>query len=105
MAEIFHGTITVNDNTGNWLALPALPAGLAPRRRIFLRGGIVLFGYCTAGQSVQDANVFTTGGNFNRFASDCGVLDYSRLTVRSTAAPADIFIYSLSNTDEGPRGM
>lgn len=109
MAEIFHGILSVNANTGNWLAFPTLTAGLSPRRRVLLRGdALVEFGYCTAGQSVQDSGVMCTGGagsNFS-FARDCGVLDYTRLTARAAGGgTASLYIYSLSNTDDGPRGM
>jgi hypothetical protein len=109
MAEIFHGSITVEANTGNWLALPALPAGVDPRRRVLFRSNtIVEIGWCTAGQTVTDAGIMCTGGasTFYAFARDFGVVDYSRLTARSnsTAATA-LYVYSLSPTDEGPRSF
>lgn len=110
MAEIFHGIVTANINTGNWLPLPALPAGANPRRRIILRSSAVVeFGYCTPNQAVQDANVMCTSGasTFNSFARDSGVVSYDRITVRgiSASATTDVYVYSLSSTDSGPRGM
>jgi hypothetical protein len=109
MAEYFHGTITLNPSTGNWLALPALPAGMAPRRRMLFRSTeLVEIGHCTAGQTVTDAGVMCTGGasTFYVFARDFGVVDYTKLTARgiSTFTPT-LYIYSLSPTDEGPRSM
>jgi len=109
MAEIFHGSITVNGNTGNWLALPALPAGVDPRRRVMFRANnVVEIGWCTAGQSTQDAGTMCTGGasTFYSFARDFGVIDYSRLTARANGgAQTVLYVYSLSPTDEGPRSF
>lgn len=109
MAEIFHGSMTANNNTGNWLALPALPAGANPRRRIILRSdAIVEFGHCTAGQSTVDGGTFCTAGpvtNLN-FARDSGIVDYNKITVRANGASTSVlYVYSLSSTDDGPRGM
>jgi hypothetical protein len=110
MAEIFHGIVTANINTGNWLPLPALPAGANPRRRIIFRGtGIVEFGYCTPNQNVQDSGVMCAAGasTQNQFARDSGVVSYDRITVRgiSASATTDVYVYSISSTDSGPRGM
>lgn len=109
MAEIFHGSMTVEANTGNWLALPALPAGVDPRRRVLFRAlNVVEVGWCTAGQTVTDAGTMCTGGasTFYAFARDFGVVNYSRLTARSnTSATGTLYVYSLSPTDEGPRSF
>lgn len=110
MAEIFHGIVTANINTGNWLPLPALPAGANPRRRIIFRStATVEFGYCTPNQAVQDSGVMCTSGSvtLNSFARDTGVVSYDRITVRgiSSSATTDVYVYSLSSTDSGPRGF
>lgn len=110
MAEIFHGIVTANINTGNWLPLPALPAGANPRRRIILRSSAVVeFGYCTPNQAVQDSGVMCTSGpvTLNSFGRDSGVVSYDRITVRgiSASATTDVYVYSLSSTDSGPRGF
>lgn len=115
MAEIFHGRVTANAKTGlpatgAWVPLPALPAGVDPMRRIIMRAtGTIEFGYCTAGTTVQDAEVFCTGGATGNlyFARDCGVLDYSRITVRSTSTttPYDVDVFSHARNDQAPRGM
>lgn len=111
MAEIFHGIVTANNNTGNWLPLPALPAGANPRRRIIFRGtAIVEFGYCTPNQSVQDSGVMCAAGaapTGNVFARDSGVVSYDRITVRgiSPSTTTDVYVYSISSTDSGPKGM
>jgi hypothetical protein len=109
MAEIFHGSMTVEANTGNWLALPALPAGVDPRRRVMFRSNaIVEVGWCTAGQTATDAGIMSTGGasTFYAFARDFGVVDYSKLTARSnSASTTTLYVYSLSPTDEGPRSF
>lgn len=111
MAEIFHGIVTANNNTGNWLPLPALPAGANPRRRIIFRGagGTIEFGYCTPNQNVQDSGVMCASGasTSNAFARDSGVVSYDRITVRgiSPSATTDVYVYSVSSTDTGPKGM
>jgi hypothetical protein len=109
MAEIFHGSITVETNTGNWLALPALPAGVDPRRRVLFRSlNIVEVGWCTAGQTATNAGIMLTGGasTFYAFARDFGVVDYSRLTARSNSSgTTTLHVYSFSPTDEGPRSF
>lgn len=110
MAEIFHGIVTANINTGNWLPLPALPAGANPRRRIIFRGtASVEFGYCTPNQNVQDSGVMCTAGALtsNAFARDSGVVSYDRITVRgiSSTTTTDVYVYSISSTDSGPKGM
>lgn len=110
MAEIFHGIVTANFSTGNWLPLPALPAGVDPRRRIIFRSSaIVEFGYCTPNQTVQDSGVMCTSGaaTLNSFGRDSGVVSYDRITVRgiSSSATTDVYVYSLSRTDTGPRGF
>ena len=110
MAEIFHGIVTANTNTGNWLPLPALTAGANPRRRIIFRStATVEFGYCTPNQNVQDSGVMCTSGagTFNAWGRDTGVVSYDRITVRgiSASATTDVYVYSLSSTDSGPRGM
>jgi hypothetical protein len=109
MAEIFHGSMTVNSNTGDWLALPALPAGVDPRRRVMFRSNAICeIGWCTAGQSTQDAGTMTTAGasTFYAFARDFGVVDYNRLTARANAGSQTVlYVYSISPTDEGPRSF
>lgn len=107
MAIIFHGSITLNVSTGNWLALPALPAGTDPMRRVIVAGYEPFYvGHCTANQSASNAGSFYVGDTGQLCRMDFGVIDYTKLTARdvSTTTGSPIWIVSWSPTDMGPEG-
>ena len=109
MAAIFHGSITVNGSTGNWLALPALPTGVDPMRRVYARGDTVIeVGYGTAGQSAANLQVMCVGSasaapnNARAF----GLLNYPNLVARSaTGSIGVLHVYSCSISDEPMKGF
>ena len=109
MAAIFHGSITVNGSTGNWLALPALPTGLDPMRRVYARGdNAIEVGYGTAGQSAPNLQVMSVGGTTSAAnnARAFGLLNYPNLVARSaTGSIAVLHVYSCSISDEPMKGF
>jgi hypothetical protein len=114
MGVIFHTPTAVNASTGNWIALPALPAGVDPMRRIIIvctnnattRANADFYvGECTAGQATADASYTYSTARF-----DLGVANYSKLTARLAGAGSGtpvgyMYIVSYSATDDGPRGV
>ena len=106
MAEIFHTILSANGSTGNWLALPALPAGVDPMRRVCIRGAAAIeVGQCTAGQSTRDAGTMLSSGSGMGFHLDLGVVNYNKITVRSQGSSTSVYTMSFSNTDDGPMGF
>jgi hypothetical protein len=106
MAAIFHTRLAVNSSTGNWVALPALPTGLDPMRRILMRGEAAIeVGVCTVNQSTRDAGTITSSGSGNGFHIDLGVVNYNTITVRSQATSTNVYIMSFAPMDEGPMGF
>jgi hypothetical protein len=114
MGVIFHTPTAVNASTGNWIALPALPAGVDPMRRIIIvctnnaatrANADFYIGECTAGQATADASYTYSTARF-----DLGVANYPKLTVRLAGAGSGtpvgyMYIVSYSPTDDGPRGV
>ncbi len=109
MAAIFHGSITVNNDAGDWLALPALPTGVDPMRRVYLRGTQTIeVGYGTAGQSAANLEVMSVGstGTTPHGGRAFGVLDYPKLVARSAVSTGgDLYVYSCSISDEPMKGF
>ena len=102
MALLFGPFATAPINTGNWTALPTLPAGVDPMREIVMSsGGTYYVGHCTAGQATDNAGfVFVGGGRVS-----LGVVDYTKITVRSvSASEAYIFVHTYARMDFGPEG-
>jgi hypothetical protein len=104
MAAYFHGTVACNANTGNWLALPTLPAGMDPMRRLYFRADQIMeVGYGTAGQSAANLEVMcvgATGGAVNGGRA-FGLLDYPRLVARSAGGVSGtLYVYSFAIGDE-----
>lgn len=114
MAILFATPMLMNGIGAAWKALPALPAGMDPMRRVILvatntaatRANIAFrVGTCTANQAAENSgNLYTSG------RVDLGVVDYNSITVRdngnSTSTDiAYIYVMSYAVTDEGPRGM
>jgi hypothetical protein len=109
MAAYFHGSITCNNSSGNWLALPALPTGMERMRRVYFRGDQVIeIGYGTAGQSAANLEVMCvggTGGSLNGGRA-LGLLDYPRLVARSAVAlTGTLYVYSFAIGDEPMKGF
>jgi len=102
MALIFHDGITSNARTGNWAALPALPAGVDPMREVVLSCAAPFHaGHCTKDQATDDAGFFFYDAGRNSL----GVVDYTKITVRQVSgSSASMFIHSYSISDEGPEG-
>lgn len=106
MAEIFHTNLSINSSTGNWLALPALPTGIDPMRRVCLRGSVAIeVGQCTAGQATRDAGTFLSSGSGMGFHVDLGVVNYNKVTVRSQSSSGTCYTLSFAATDDGPMGF
>lgn len=106
MAEIFHARTAINSSTGNWVALPALPAGIDPMRRICIRGeGAFEVGQCSTGQATRDAGTMLSSGSGMGFHCDLGVVNYNKITVRSQSSSTNIYILSFAVTDDGPMGF
>lgn len=109
MAAIFHGILTVNGSAGNWVALPALPTGLDPMRRVYFRGDAVIeVGYGNEGQSaanLQTMCVGATGATANG-GRTIGVVDYSRLVARAQGGSiANLYVFSCAPSDEPMKGF
>jgi hypothetical protein len=106
MAIIFHGSVSLNGSGGNWLALPALPAGTDPMRRVIVAGYEPFYvGQCTPGQATADAGAFYVGDTGQLCRMDFGVVDYTKLTARDVGGTGNpIWIISYSSTDMGPEG-
>jgi len=109
MAAIFHGSITVNTDAGNWTALPTLGTGIDPMRRVYLRGDqIIEVGYGTAGQSAANLQVMCVGSTSSTANNGraLGLLNYPRLVARSaTGNTGTLHVYSFSITDEPQKGF
>lgn len=106
MAEIFHARTAINSSTTAWVALPTLPTGIDPMRRICIRGeGAFEVGQCTAGQATRDAGTMLSSGSGMGFHCDLGVVNYNKITVRSQGSSTNIYILSFAVTDEGPMGF
>lgn len=109
MAAIFHGSMTVNTNTGNWLALPALPAGVDPMRRLYFRGdNVIEVGYGTAGQSAANLQTMCVGASGGTVSGGraIGVVDYPRMVARAQAAStATLYVFSCAPSDEPMKGF
>lgn len=109
MTAIFHGSVTVNGSSGNWTALPTLPTGLDPMRRVYARGdNVIEVGYGTAGQSATNLEVMCVGSataaanNARAF----GLLNYPKLVARSaTGVFGVLHVYSCSISDEPMKGF
>lgn len=114
MAAIFHTPTLINGNGNNWKALPALPSGVDPMRRVILIATNTAtprvstafrFGHCTANQATTDAgDVYSLG------RVDLGVVDYNKITVRDNTGGASndtayIYVLSFASTDFGPTGV
>lgn len=105
MAAIFH-TRTAYTNAGAWTALPALPAGLDPMRRVIMRGETAIeVGQCTVGGTGRDAGTIISSGSGNGFHIDLGVVNYNTITFRGTGSSGNAYIMSFAPTDEGPMGF
>lgn len=114
MAIIFATPMLINGIDRNWKALPTLPGGVDPMRRVIVvatntnanRANISFrVGTCTAGQAVE-----TSGNMFTNGRIDLGVVDYNSITVRDNGNAgsndtAYIYVMSFAVTDEGPRGV
>ena len=109
MAAIFHGIMTVNGNTGNWLALPALPTGVDPMRRLYFRGDqIIEVGYGTAGQSAANLQTMCVGasGVAVNGGRAIGVVDYPRIVARNSGGTiATLYVFSCAPSDEPMKGF
>lgn len=107
MAEIFHTRLATNGNAGNWIALPTLPTGVDPMRRVCLRAEAAFeIGHCTAGQATRNAGTFISSGSGMGFHLDLGVVDWNKLTVRSQGSSGtNLYMLSFAVTDEGPMGF
>ena len=80
MALLFGPFATAPARSGNWTALPTLPAGVDPMREVVMSsGGNFYVGHCTAAQATDNAGfVFTS--------------------------EAYVFIHTYARTDFGPEG-
>ena len=109
MAAIFHGSMTVNGSAGNWLALPALPAGVDRMRRVYFRGDAVIeIGYGTAGQSAVNLETMCVGGGGGTVNGGraIGVVDYVRLVARAQGGSiANLYVFSCAPSDEPMKGF
>lgn len=112
MACIFHTPTVINGLNGAWTALPTLPAGVDPMRRVILKvtnsaqTGAQAFrvGFGTAGGTDDVANVYVD----NAGTMDLGVCHYPSVIVRRNdngTANGYVFCMSFSQMDEGPRGV
>jgi len=102
MALIFHTPNTSNARSGNWIALPALPAGTDPMREVVLSCSATFHaGVCTKDQATDDAGFFF----FDAGRNSLGVVDYTKITVRQVGtSSATMFVHSYAISDEGPEG-
>lgn len=109
MAAIFHGTMTVNGSAGDWLALPALPTGVDPMRRVYLRGdALIEVGYGTPNQSAANLQTMCVGGSGATVNGGraIGVVDYPRLVARAQAGgTANLYVFSCAPSDEPMKGF
>jgi hypothetical protein len=114
MAVIFHTPTAINGLNGAWTALPALPAGVDPMRRVILKvtntaqttAQPFRVGFGTAGGTGDVANVYVD----NAGTMDLGVCHYPSVIVRrndndSGTPNGFVFCMSFSQMDEGPRGV
>jgi hypothetical protein len=102
MGIYFHDTQTMNSRSGNWTALPTLPAGFEPMREVILTcASGFRVGTCTAGQSTEDSGWFVLDAGRHSL----GVVNYNKITVRAQGTSSvSYFVYHLSPMDEGPEG-
>jgi hypothetical protein len=112
MAVIFHTPTVINGLDGAWTALPALPAGVDPMRRVILKvtnaaqtsAQAFRVGFGTAGGTGDVANVYVD----NAGSMDLGVCHYPSVIVRRNdngTANGYVYCMSFSQMDEGPRGV
>jgi len=112
MACIFHTPTVINGLDGAWTALPALPAGVDPMRRVILKvtnssqttAQAFRVGFGTAGGTGDVPNVYVD----NAGTMDLGVCHYPSVIVRRNdngTANGYVYCMSFSSMDEGPRGV
>ena len=102
MGAIFADVVSMNARSGNWVALPALPAGVEPMREVIISAASAFrVGTCTAGQSTEDSGWFLFDGGRHSL----GVVNYNTITVRASGTSSQsFFVFSVSPSDEGPEG-
>lgn len=113
---IFHTPQLINDGGASnaWLALPALPAGVDPMRRVMLKAsdtaaarGAVAFrvGTAPAASTADVNNIYVDSAG----TMDLGVVNYNAITVRRNGGSTDnngyIYVISYSISEQGPRGV
>ena len=111
MACIFHTPTAINGLDGAWTALPALPTGVDPMRRVILKvtntaqpsAQAFRVGFGTAGGTTDVNNVYVDAAG----TMDLGVCNYPSVIVRrnDTSSTGYVFCMSFSPMDEGPRGV
>jgi hypothetical protein len=102
MGAVFADVVSMNARSGNWVALPALPAGVEPMREVIISAASAFrVGTCTAGQSTEDSGWFLLDGGRHSL----GVVNYNTITVRASGTSSQsFFVFSVSPSDEGPEG-
>ena len=112
MACIFHTPTAINGIDGAWTALPALPSGVDPMRRVILKvtntaqtsAQAFRVGFGTAGGTTDVANLYVDAAG----TMDLGVCHYPSVIVRrndGSGATGYVYCMSFSPMDEGPRGV
>lgn len=112
MACIFHTPTAIAGIDGVWTALPALPAGVDPMRRVILKvtntaqtsAQAFRVGFGTAGGTADVPNVYVDATG----TMDLGVCHYPSVIVRrndGAGATGYVYCMSFSQMDEGPRGV
>ena len=112
MACIFHTPTAINGLDGAWTALPTLPSGVDPMRRVILKvtnaaqtsAQAFRVGFGTAGGTTDVNNVYVDSAG----TMDLGVCHYPSVIVRRNdngTSNGYVFCMSFSPMDEGPRGV